>query len=74
MNNSWPFYFIVACLVGIVVVATLHVVLGAEFKYNMTASLKQEDKLLPYCYNNKEMVIDALNHTCWEKYGGSVVP
>ena len=45
-------------------------VVGVAF--NMTQQLKQEDRFLPYCYNNKEMVIEALKDFCNSIYGGPV--
>jgi hypothetical protein len=40
--------------------------------YNLTEQQKQEEKFLPYCYNNDKMVIEALKKLCSEIYGGPV--
>jgi hypothetical protein len=56
--------FFIGALIG------LH--LGAAYGYNLTEQQKQEEKFLPYCYNNDHLVIETLKQYCAEIYGGPV--
>jgi hypothetical protein len=47
-------------------------VLFAGVSYNLTEQQKQEEKFLPYCYNNDKMVIEALKEYCAQIYAGPV--
>jgi hypothetical protein len=46
--------------------------IGTVFGFNMTEQQKQEERFLPYCYNNDKMVIEALKQFCSQIYGGPV--
>jgi len=52
----------------------LGVLLGHAYSYgyNLTEQQKQEERFLPYCYNNDKMVIEALKQYCAEIYGGPI--
>jgi len=50
------------------------VIVYGPFVYSFEMTLEQinETKILPYCYIQNDMLITALNSTCFQMYGGPV--
>jgi hypothetical protein len=72
MNPAVQLGLMVLMLSISVFIILMGIVIYNAYGFNMTAEQINETKILPYCYIKNQVLIDILNKTCTEIYGGPV--